>query len=719
MNRTLSMRAGGGGRSYSAASAIIPSSNRAGFSSVSVARSGGGGGGFGRLVGGGGGGGASGGGGFGSRSLYNLGGSKRISIGVGSSFRAAFGSGAAGGSGLGGGGGGGGFGLGGSGAGGGLGLGLGGGGVGFGSVGVGGGLGLGGGFGFGGGAGGLGFSGGHGGGGGFGLGVLGGLGGFLGGLGGGRNPAGFSGGPSGVGTIQEVTVNQSLLAPLNLEIDPNIQQVRKDEKEQIKTLNNKFASFIDKVRFLEQQNKVLETKWTLLQEQGQKNNSGKSNLDPLFEAYINNLRRQLANLLNERGRMDGELKNMQDLVEDFKNKYEEEINRRTAAENEFVVLKKDVDAAYMNKVELEAKVDALSDELNFLRALYEAELAQLSAQVSDTAVILSMDNNRDLDLSSIIAEVKAQYEDIANRSRAEAEAWYQTKFEELQATAGKHGDDLRNTKGEISELNRLIQRIRSEIENTRNQCATLQTAIGDSEERGELALKDAKAKMIDLEDALQKAKADMARQLREYQELMNVKLALDIEIATYRKLLEGEESRWEQNPCGDNTVISSSSGMAGGAGLGGGFGGLSLSGGGGGSGFGLGGGGGSSFSLGGGVGSGFGLGGGGGSGFGLGAGSGGGGGGGGGGGYSFGSGGGLGLGAGGGLGGGFGGGSGLGTAGSHSHTGGSSSALSTSGGNFSSGSAKGTNPAVKIVSKTSSSKKSIKSQSLKNATEPE
>ena len=51
-----------------------------------------------------------------------------------------------------------------------------------------------------------------------------------------------------MGTIQEVTVNQSLLAPLNLEIDPNIQQVRKEEKEQIKTLNNKFASFIDKVR---------------------------------------------------------------------------------------------------------------------------------------------------------------------------------------------------------------------------------------------------------------------------------------------------------------------------------------------------------------------------------------------------------------------------------------------------------------------------------------
>lgn len=55
------------------------------------------------------------------------------------------------------------------------------------------------------------------------------------------------------------------------------------------------------------------------------------------------------------------------------------------------------------------------------------ELSQMQQQVSDTSVVLSMDNNRRLDLDSIIAEVKAQYEDIANRSRAEAEAWYQNK----------------------------------------------------------------------------------------------------------------------------------------------------------------------------------------------------------------------------------------------------------------------------------------------------
>lgn len=38
-----------------------------------------------------------------------------------------------------------------------------------------------------------------------------------------------------------------------------------------------------------------------------------------------------------------------------------------------------------------------------------------------------MDNSRNLDMDAIVAEVKAQYEDIANRTRAEAETWYKSK----------------------------------------------------------------------------------------------------------------------------------------------------------------------------------------------------------------------------------------------------------------------------------------------------
>lgn len=43
------------------------------------------------------------------------------------------------------------------------------------------------------------------------------------------------------------------------------------------------------------------------------------------------------------------------------------------------------------------------------------------------SVVLSMDNNRCLDFSDIIAEVRAQYEEITRTSKAEAEAVFQTK----------------------------------------------------------------------------------------------------------------------------------------------------------------------------------------------------------------------------------------------------------------------------------------------------
>lgn len=70
------------------------------------------------------------------------------------------------------------------------------------------------------------------------------------------------------------------------------------------------------MRFLEQQNKMLETKWELLHNQ----TPGRSNVEPMFEAYMANLRRQMDVVNNDRTKLDGELRNMQGLVEDFKHK---------------------------------------------------------------------------------------------------------------------------------------------------------------------------------------------------------------------------------------------------------------------------------------------------------------------------------------------------------------------------------------------------------------
>ncbi|MCI4374977.1 hypothetical protein PGIGA_G00103880 [Pangasianodon gigas] len=351
--------------------------------------------------------------------------------------------------------------------------------------------------------------------------------------------AGVGRGPVVCPPLTAVTVNKSLLTPLNLEIDPNIQAIRTQEKEQIKTLNNRFASFIDKVRFLEQENKRLETKWSVLQEQ----TSSHTKINGMFENHIAKLRRHLDGLGNEKWHLESELNNMKSLVENFKKKYEDEINKRTDSENTFVLLKKDTDQAFMSTVELETSLNSLKDEIEFLTLIYEQELKELKSLTGETSVVVEMDNRRDLDMDAIVAEVRAQYEEIANRNRAEAESWYKQKYEELQVTVTQYGKNLRTTKAEISEYNRKILRLHSEIDAVKGQRTNQELQNKAAEERGEAAVKEASLRVQELKDALQRAKHDMARQVREYQSLMNIKLALDIEIATYRKLLEGEESR--------------------------------------------------------------------------------------------------------------------------------------------------------------------------------
>ncbi|NXA57474.1 K2C79 protein, partial [Nothocercus julius] len=224
--------------------------------------------------------------------------------------------------------------------------------------------------------------------------------------------------------MEEVRVNTSLLRPVHIQTNPKLQKVRSEEKEQIKTLNNKFASFIDKVRCLEQQNQALLTKWELLQQQSAQPEESR-NIASFFQSYISNLQRQLETLQSQKEQLDPEAYKMLQLVEGYKKRFEDEINKRMGKEEEFVDLKKELDSAYMGKMEFDVQVEILKQELEFLRCLYEAELSQLQTIVGDTNVSLSMDNHREVNMDGIIEEIRREYEGIAQRSKAEVNAMYQ------------------------------------------------------------------------------------------------------------------------------------------------------------------------------------------------------------------------------------------------------------------------------------------------------